>query len=356
MTGKHPLANAATSLLLLLAAGACGGSETPPGSGGGGGDPGNPAPAPTAPGTAAPTPTGTTTPTNPTNPTNPGDEVVRFVAMGDTGKGNQEQKNVGAAVAAKCAKDGCDFVQLLGDNIYDSGASSANDAQFQTKFEQPYASVNLPFYVVLGNHDYGGVPSGGTGNEFGKGKNEVDYTALSQKWKLPAPYYRRTVKHVELFALDTNMQMYSQDAQQKTDMKAWIGASTATWKIAVGHHPYKSNGPHGNAGSYDGVPFVPIANGAGVKSFLEDIVCGKVDLYLSGHDHSRQWLLDKCGGSTELIVSGAGASTTELKGTNPTHFQNDKVGFHYVKIEGRKLTAEFIDTAGTVEFTRTISK
>ena len=32
----------------------------------------------------------------------------------------------------------------------------------------------------------------------------------------------------------------------------WAGGSTGTWRIAYGHHPYLSNGPHGNAGMYEG--------------------------------------------------------------------------------------------------------
>lgn len=54
---------------------------------------------------------------------------VRFVAIGDAGKGNAEQKQVADAIQAKCAASGCDFVQLLGDNIYDSGVASVTDPQ-----------------------------------------------------------------------------------------------------------------------------------------------------------------------------------------------------------------------------------
>lgn len=282
---------------------------------------------------------------------------VRFVAIGDTGKGNDGQRAVAAAIVQKCAAAGCDFAVLLGDNIYDSGASSPDDPQFQTKFEQPYAAVNMPFYVVLGNHDYGG---GGAGYEFGKAQNEIDYTARSTKWRLPAAYYRMVQGPAEFFAMDTNMQMYTSvqrstvDAQ-KRDMGAWLAASTATWKIALGHHPYLSNGKHGNAGSYDNLPFVPIANGEGVKDFFEDVMCGRVDLYLCGHDHSRQWQTNTCMG-TELVVSGAGASTTELPGNNPARFQASTLGFLYVDVQGRTLTAQFIDVNGQVEFTRTLTK
>ena len=87
--------------------------------------------------------------------------------MGDTGKGNTGQQDVANAVARKCAASGCDFVQLLGDNIYESGVTSVTDAQWQTKFEKPYMGISQPFYVVLGNHDYGG---NGAGNEFDKAK------------------------------------------------------------------------------------------------------------------------------------------------------------------------------------------
>jgi len=85
-----------------------------------------------------------------------GPKVIRFAAMGDTGKGNTGQKDVASAIARKCAASGCDFVQLLGDNIYDSGVTSVTDPQWQTKFEQPYADIDLPFYAALGNHDNGG--------------------------------------------------------------------------------------------------------------------------------------------------------------------------------------------------------
>lgn len=280
-------------------------------------------------------------------------QVVRFVAMGDTGKGNQGQKDVAAAIAAKCASSGCDFIQLLGDNIYDSGVTSTTDPQWQSKFELPYAGISQPFYVVLGNHDYGGD---GAGFEFKKGANEVAYSAVSTKWKLPAAHYQRVVEHVQFIGLDTNLMMYNRDVdKQKAAVSGWLASSASTWKIAFGHHPFLSNGPHGNAGNYDGLWWVPIAGGQGVKTFLNDNVCGKVDLYICGHDHSRQWLTGTCKG-TELAVSGAGASTTALEGKNAARYQSDQIGFLYVTISDRTLTAEFIDTTGKVEFTRTLTK
>lgn len=288
----------------------------------------------------------------PPGPPLPQTGTVRFVAMGDTGKANTGQFEVAAAVAAKCLTSGCDFVQLLGNNIFDNGPSSTEDPQWLEKFEQPYAAIPLPFFAVLGNHDYGG---GGAGFEFHKGQISVDYTAVSAKWEMPATFYRRAVQHTEFFALDTNMQMHEQDAQQRVSVLNWLTSSTAKWKIAVGHHPYLSNGPHGNAGSYEDQPLIPIVNGAGVKEFMEDIVCGRADVYLAAHDDSLQWLQPTCNG-TELIVSGTGASSTDLLPRNAVHFQSLALGFVYVVIQDSTLTAEFIDRDGNVLFTRTISK
>jgi hypothetical protein len=142
--------------------------------------------------------------------------TVRFVAVGDVGKGNDNQKAVAAAIAQKCNAAGCDFVQILGDHIYPTGVSSTTDSLWDTVFVQPYAAIDKPFWVVLGNHDYGG---NGAGYEFSKGRNEIEYTQVSTKWKLPSAYWHRVAGgFVEMVGLDTNMQMYGMDDDQKRDV------------------------------------------------------------------------------------------------------------------------------------------
>ena len=273
--------------------------------------------------------------------------VVRFAALGDTGMANTGQLAVATALDAKCELERCDFVLLLGDNIYPSGVTSTTDAQWQTKFETPYQAVDLDFWAALGNHDYG---NNGAGDDFARGQHEVDYTLVSAKWKMPDNFYRQEFEHVELFALDTNLQLYGMDADQESAIPGWLSASTARWKIAFGHHPYKSNGPHGNAGNYDGVA----GRGQGIKDFFDDHLCGEVDVYLAGHDHNLQWLTDST--CAELLVSGGGASTTALSTNNATRFQAASLGFLYVEIVGDSFTGQFIDSAGTVRFERTVVK
>lgn len=305
--------------------------------------------------------------------------TLRFIAVGDTGHGGDKQMKVAQAMTKKCQTSGCDFVLMLGDNIYDSGVSSVDDPQFISKFEMPYADIKAPFYLVMGNHDFG---SQGFGINLDKFLHQVNYSEKSpgKKWNMPWRYYQLKYGNFATFlGLDTNSQMLDLDSHQRQTVKAWITQSNHTWKIAFGHHTYKSNGPHGNAGEYEGdkidevaaeissLPGVHISEaskkgkfiqqlrGKFVKRFAEQVWCGKVDVYLAGHEHSRQWLKDGCDG-TALIISGAGSGTTELVGNHESLFQSDQLGFLYVTLRGNKFIGEFVDENGDTEFTHTISK
>ena len=60
--------------------------------------------------------------------------VLRFVALGDTGKANDGQHRVAEAMIDACQDfGGCNFALLLGDVIYDSGVENAQDAQWGPK-------------------------------------------------------------------------------------------------------------------------------------------------------------------------------------------------------------------------------
>ena len=279
-------------------------------------------------------------------------DVVRFVALGDAGTGASAQYSVARAIATVCAQRGCDFAIYLGDNFYDTGVDEVEDWQFEDKFELPYAALDFPFYPTLGNHDYGG---NGAGYEFWKAPLYVDYSDRSEKWVFPAQFFRVDAGVVELYSLDTNAMVWGFYEEQLAWLQERTARTTATWTVAYGHHPYLSNGPHGNAGSYDGAPASPIGNGTYVKQFMDDAVCGTIDLYLCGHDHSRQWLVETCAG-TELVVSGAGAKTTSVDDTNETWFQESSLGFYWVEVSADRLTGAFYDSAGQIEIERTLTK
>jgi len=93
-----------------------------------------------------------------------------------------------------------------------------------------------------------------------------------------------------------------------------------------------------------------VVTGTFVKETFDNHICGKIDVYISGHDHNRQWLMPTCG--TEFIVSGTGAKTTDLENRgNPTNFEDDQTeGFLWVEIRDNTLTGEFYDKNGVLSF------
>jgi tartrate-resistant acid phosphatase type 5 len=296
---------------------------------------------------------------------------LRFVAVGDTGKANDVQYQVAAAIRDQCAAEGCDFVLLLGDNLYPEGAEDTGDPVWQSAFEDPYRDIDLPFYAVLGNHDYGGkilfADVDGLGNQFERGPVEVAYSDRSAKWRMPDTHYTLRLGPVGFIALDTDSILWNDD--RNGDQWAWFPdalaeVADASWVLALGHHPYRSNGDHGNAGDYNilfdlSAP-IDALNGEEVEAFIDENVCGNVDLYLSGHDHDRQWLADPslCAG-TELVVSGAGGEVKELDDPerNPVVYQDGSTaGFLYVVADESSLTGRFVDASGAVAFERTLSR
>ena len=103
---------------------------------------------------------------------------------------------------------------------------------------------------------------------------------------------------------------------------------------------------------------LPIQNGRALKDWFDAHVRGLGQVYLSGHDHSRQWLdeADTLGG-TELIVNGAGATVTSLRDRGNQFFWQDATipGFLYVTVVDDRFTGEFFDKAGVSQYTRSFT-
>jgi len=275
--------------------------------------------------------------------------AVRFVALGDAGEGNDAQYAIASAIGSVCAARGCDFALYMGDNFYNDGVETVDDSQFEEKFELPYADLDFPFYVALGNHDYGG---NGLGNMRDKPDPQVAYTEHSEKWTLPDRYHAFDATHVRFLALDTNAVLWSSVWETADAQIEWLRQTTTEtnhpWRIAFGHHPYISNGQHGSAGNYEGLSGIPIISGDDLKALFDEEICGTVDVYLSGHDHDMQWLEPTCG--THFIVSGAGAKTRRIEGwDHPTRFEvGETLGFLWAEIVDDTFHGVFFGSDGEV--------
>jgi tartrate-resistant acid phosphatase type 5 len=288
---------------------------------------------------------------------------TEFVVFGDAGTGLPPQYAVGEAMAQVCAARGCRFGIEVGDNFYPSGVTKVDDPQFQDKFEKPYAPLDFPIYVALGNHDTG-LNGSASNNERGDVQVEYSNSGRSTKFRMPARYYHFTVPpnagegkppFAEFFALDSspilasgkdnNPAMSPQVYGEK--QMAWfeqaLSQSTARWKIAFAHHPYISNGVSGNAGQFAHPKVaLPTASGPIWRELLDRTVCHfGVDLFFAGHSHDMEWLksVPACG-KTQFLISGlGGGGPSDLSARNKSNWQATQTyGFFWLRLKRQKMT------------------
>ena len=318
----------------------------------------------------------------------PGEETcntTRLLLMGDTGEASEMQYRVSAAAQARCdALGGCAGFVMLGDNIYDTGAESVMDQQLTDKIDLPYANLKLgppppagqndtrermPIYVSLGNHDLGGA-----GLNSAQVQHYLGYASAHEWFYYPDEFWELQLGPVHLISLHTNPLAYGIpdnlfEPQAELVSQA-RGRTSAAWTLAFGHHPYRSNGRHGNAGAYEGIPLDIDVMGGAFRRWVDEELCNKVDFYVSGHDHNRQWIdqvpltpnLPEGSGTTPcnttFAVSGAGAKLTDLEGRgNVSAFEDDtKEGFLIMEFHRDRVYVEFCDYDGQVDWSRTISR
>ena len=225
---------------------------------------------------------------------------------------------------------------------------------WQASFEKVFhaSSLQVPWYAILGNHDYRGNCDA-----------QVEYTKLSSRWKMPARYYKQS--HVvasgitaDLFYLDTNPMIKSYrgattfgqhvGTQDEKAQLAWfkkeLAASKAEWKLVFGHHPIYSGGDHGDSKDL-------------IEMILPLLHEHKVQAYFNGHDHDLQHL-EFAGHPTSFVLSGGGgAPLYELQQAAKPRgpFAQMVSGFTHLQLESNLMTIRHVGADGTVvhAFTKT---
>ncbi len=249
----------------------------------------------------------------------PGAPELGLVFFGDQGTGRGAQLQVARAVHEHCLDHRCDLVALLGDNINPHGARSAEDPQWQRKFELPYRELDLPFLAALGNHD----------RQLGT-QAQLDYSQRSERWQMPSRYYETTNGPVQIFVLDTG----DFDGVQRRWLRRGLRHSSATWKLVYGHHPYLSYGQHGSDPALQR-KLRPVRRHA--------------DLYLAGHDHDQQVLQDPRG--PLLVVMGSGGSPLREVAEGPeTLYAASSHGFGWLLLSQDHGRLEVLDAQGRLRF------
>jgi acid phosphatase len=280
-------------------------------------------------------------------------ETLNFVLVGDWGRlGRDHQTDVARQLGITAAAMGSRFTVSMGDNFYENGVTSVDDPQWQFSYEQIYIAPSLqsPWKIILGNHDYRGNVQA-----------QLDYAKTSNRWQLPARYYAETVDlpaggTADVFYLDTSpfiknyigtrTDISGQDtAAQLQWLDAALTSSKADWKIVIGHHPiYTALAPEAD---YDHDQPDLIAR-------LDPVLrAHNVHIYINGHDHNLQVV--KMNGIT-YVTNGAGSATYEAtSAVIRDGFVSGKHGFMTIQLSAQKLDFALIDMGGQTLYAESLA-
>jgi len=288
------------------------------------------------------------------------DYPVHFMAIGDWGRnGADHQLPVARQMGKWATENPNDFILSLGDNFYPSGVTSEHDPLWHYSYENIYTEFALQWdwYPILGNHDYKSDPDA-----------QVRYSKISRRWKMPARYYSKEVnlkgpdggKMLMVF-IDTNPmipEFYSNSeygphvaGQQPEKQLEWLektlkeASPDVRWKMVIGHHPIYTVGPR--IKNYDTLAVRKVLLGIFERQ--------KVDVYLSGHDHSQQHL--KTEGYTHHFISGSGSEVTPVTaGIGYSRFEAADYGFMYFSVDRNRLNTKVINHEGKTIYETTLKK
>jgi tartrate-resistant acid phosphatase type 5 len=278
-------------------------------------------------------------------------DSVTFIVIGDWGQeGRQHQKAVAEQMDIQSRKFNAQFIITTGDNFYPEGVAGTDDTHWKTSFTDIYDKKGhqVPWYPVLGNHDYGLNPQA-----------QIDYSKKDKRWSMPSRYYQN-VKAIgdsatALFVFtDTSPFLRGYHRRERGDikvqdtaaqliwMKETLAASNDKWKIVIGHHPIYSAGPHGRT--------ITLLN-----LFKPSFLRNKVDFYISGHDHSLQYLKIS-NQPVRYLVSGGGSSNTAIYKRGFNVFAKSTTGFLIMTLYATKANFYFIDQNGNTVYSNQVVK
>ncbi|KAH0918039.1 hypothetical protein HID58_025699 [Brassica napus] len=240
------------------------------------------------------------------------DGSISFLVIGDWGRrGLYNQSQVALQMGKIGEKMDIDFVVSTGDNIYDNGMKSIDDPAFQLSFVNIYTSPSLqkPWYLVLGNHDYRGDVEA----QLSPALRSIDSRWICMRSfivdaEIAELFFVDTTPFVDAYFLNPEGQNYDwrgvsprESYLQTTlkDLEKSLRESTAKWKIVVGHHAIKSASIHGNTKELESL-LLPI------------LEANNVDLYVNGHDHCLQHISTSQSSLRVLISDNGGYDIVQV--------------------------------------------
>lgn len=286
------------------------------------------------------------------------DGSLSLLVVGDWGrKGNYNQSRVAEQMGKIGEKLDIDFVVSTGDNFYENGLTGVHDQQFEESFTNIYTAKSLqkPWYLVLGNHDY-------------RGDALAQLSPVLQKLDERFFCMRSFIVNaeiVDIFFIDTTpFQLkywthpkdshydWREVAPRETyiadllkDMDKEMKKSTAKWKIAIGHHTMRSVSDHGDTKEL-------------LQLLLPVLKVNGIDFYINGHDHCLEHISSK-DSPIQYFTSGGGSKAWRgvyQPNDDNLQFFYDGQGFMSLQLNQDQADFIFYDVSGNILYQWSSSK
>jgi len=280
-----------------------------------------------------------------------------YLIASDLGRnGYYDQKPIAEMMGVVARITDLEFVAALGDVHHFRGIQSVDDPLWQTNYEWIYKhpSLMLPWYPLLGNHEYEGNTDA-----------VVEYSNVSRRWDMPSKYYAKTFDVSDesdakalLLWIDTPrlIDKYRDDSEEWADIQSasiekelnWIdstlSASDAKWKIVMGHHPVY-------AGTYkDDIERTDLQKR--LQPLLDKY---KVDISIGGHVHNFQHIQVE-GSDVDYFINSSASQTRNVDPLSGQLFGSSDSGFTLCTITDTELTIIFINKEGKILYQYSRSK
>ena len=274
-----------------------------------------------------------------------GADKFTFVVLGVSRPGNRltAEPIAGARrVAAQVAQQPCAFVLHTGDMVADGGECGGNLSgweQYLRAYLNLYGETvgRAPFYVVPGNHEFGG---GTCGYEIYTGVYALPRNAPAGDQE---EYYSFDWGNAHIVALDS-YQGGAPGSVQYNWLERDLQATAQRWKFVLFHYPAYSSGDNGPSAEAQ-ENWVPLFEKYGV------------DVVFNGHDHIYErtcpLLKGVCttvdnGGVVYFVTGGAGAVLYDTKGGWFSQARASVNHFLSVQVSGCRLEVQAVDGDGRV--------
>jgi acid phosphatase len=280
-------------------------------------------------------------------------QSLDFFVVGDWGSGSTGQKSLAQTMNALAKNSSTAFVAALGDNFYEFGVSNTEDKKFDTVWKNVYNDYlqTIPWYTVLGNHDW-----------YGNVQAQIDYSSSQKNWISDFFYtHVETVGGVQaaFIYIDTDLMNYgyncfriecalinfkkagwSRESNTLESQFNWVEDQLKQhqdkdYLFVMGHHNIEICNPRGSMPR--------------LGQLLESY---NVSAYFFGHKHSLAYKKVK---NTSYILTGAAGKKEGECGDSQTWKKGDVFGFVHSRLTSHSMNLDFVDEKGSILYSQQIS-